>query len=825
MNCKIVCLGIAILFLLPLAMAFTPETAYNNYLRNSSLVQSISLSGPTLSYVYDGNYKTGIQEYIYWHSPNPGWINVTFTESVTIGAFRLSGRYQAFYPGVKDDNVTFYHCDNSTMIGDSYQTPYTNLPYKWQNFTPFTVSKVCIQLYADGNIFAIGELQLYDQQYNDLNSLPLTANFGYAFSSAYKSNAEKTSLKYIYLGEVLSSIVVQFNPYWDSMWDGANIGDPLFPIYNLDPQDAGIRDENRMEQLNFSVYAVDSSNVSYLVGQNKYQYDGTPTYSNATINLSQLPVGDYHFKIYSFDNHSMNSSIDSYYNFSVVAVNYTGMHILRTESMIATKTVSGVMTDYSNCVSNCVRIPSNYYGPNSYADNYALVMPKPGWGGIQIGWGNDVQSASLTFKTKDNYIPQYILTDRGNHGNSNANSWLIEASYDSTNGTDGYFFRVFKNDSFIRGNASVPPARWYRINASYTWPDNFVAAFSYAPVGTYSTDYGYLHPGNITYPNGGEVFDKNLNQTVNITWSAADASEGLTNYLVYYSNDSVWTLIATVSNTTLNYVWNISNVSVSLTHRIKVVSNDSWGAQYSDTSNAVFAIMSPAVISNVQCTDVVPNAGTSALMSITYDVQSELGVSNLNQSAARIFSPVHDAVCSGTNVSAIKMSYSCNVTIWHWYEPKIYTANVSIYDRYYQTTYYGNVSDCEVYALLASQVYPSYLYFYNAVPGVNNTPVQESIKINNTGNVNLTNITVKAYNLQGDTWPPITLPVSIFKVNYINDSSSALNLTHNVTVSINSSVAAGNNSYIQLYFWASIPQDQQPQTYSTTTPWEIQVNN
>ncbi|GAB5400691.1 MAG: hypothetical protein Aureis2KO_22760 [Aureisphaera sp.] len=99
----------------------------------------------------------------------------------------------------------------------------------------------------------------------------------------------------------------------------------------------------------------------------------------------------------------------------------------------------------------------------------------------------------------------------------------------------------------------------------------------------------------LTYPNGGESFDPNVNE--NLHWDAINTTSGFT---LEYSTDggSNWNNIVTVSSTTTNYLWNVPS-EITGEARIRITSGS-----FSDESDGDFSIA--PVVTGMNITQVCP---------------------------------------------------------------------------------------------------------------------------------------------------------------------------------------------------------------------------
>jgi len=96
----------------------------------------------------------------------------------------------------------------------------------------------------------------------------------------------------------------------------------------------------------------------------------------------------------------------------------------------------------------------------------------------------------------------------------------------------------------------------------------------------------------VVYPNGGEVFQ--VDDLVNIQWTATDSSFGLNPVSIYFSSDngtSFQTIYSDTTNTS-PISWSVPNIA-TLEGLIRIVAVDSFGLNGSDTSDLVFKIDGP----------------------------------------------------------------------------------------------------------------------------------------------------------------------------------------------------------------------------------------
>jgi len=121
---------------------------------------------------------------------------------------------------------------------------------------------------------------------------------------------------------------------------------------------------------------------------------------------------------------------------------------------------------------------------------------------------------------------------------------------------------------------------------------------------------------NVTYPNGGEVLEPSVNQT--ITWNATDIDGDQLTYDVLYSSDGGqnWAPLATdVSDA--YYTWNVSQFSSTDTYLVRVVANDGVNIG-EDVSDGNFTILNRDVaITNVVLSKTVIGRGKLVSFNVT----------------------------------------------------------------------------------------------------------------------------------------------------------------------------------------------------------------
>jgi len=121
----------------------------------------------------------------------------------------------------------------------------------------------------------------------------------------------------------------------------------------------------------------------------------------------------------------------------------------------------------------------------------------------------------------------------------------------------------------------------------------------------YNSTVNYTHigwndcgPVNVTYPHGGETFNKWSVSTIKVNWSNQSSPNPIT-YNAYYSSDSGGTWTDLTSTTALSYSWDITGIDAG-SYLIKVIPYD--GA-YNGTNNQSVSTFSIRGNNNFVCSD------------------------------------------------------------------------------------------------------------------------------------------------------------------------------------------------------------------------------
>jgi hypothetical protein len=173
----------------------------------------------------------------------------------------------------------------------------------------------------------------------------------------------------------------------------------------------------------------------------------------------------------------------------------------------------------------------------------------------------------------------------------------------------------------------------------------------------------------VNAPNGGENWT--AGSTHNITWTATD-NVGVTSVDILYSTDgSTFSSIATGSANTGSYSWIVPNTPTS-TAFVKVIAYDAAGNSGSDVSNAAFTI-SPPDTTPPTVTVTAPNGGENWTINtthaITWSASDDVGVTSVDIS--------YSTTGAGGTFTAIATGVS-NTGSYNWTVPNTPSTNAFV---------------------------------------------------------------------------------------------------------------------------------------------------
>jgi hypothetical protein len=218
-------------------------------------------------------------------------------------------------------------------------------------------------------------------------------------------------------------------------------------------------------------------------------------------------------------------------------------------------------------------------------------------------------------------------------------------------------------------------------------------------------------------------------------------------------------------------------------------------------------------IYDATCQDTTPVESSTTIMTAQFKIYAFGTNDNLtlpradsNNSGTAI-----DGSCAITQTATYNSTVNCNMTMQYYYPPGFYDFNMSVYDTYFTQTYDEQYSAlCEYLQLLSSGTAD-----YMQITAELDDTVLTSVGVNNTGNVALTNVSIKAYDLAGQQFPSMELLASYFSANSYNNSANASQLSDGEWVQV-PSLSIPVNQSASVYFFVDLPADVFPQVYFGT---------
>jgi hypothetical protein len=222
-----------------------------------------------------------------------------------------------------------------------------------------------------------------------------------------------------------------------------------------------------------------------------------------------------------------------------------------------------------------------------------------------------------------------------------------------------------------------------------------------------------------------------------------------------------------------------------------------------------------------------PITGNITYVYINFTATDADGVNTLNDGSATIVfnksAMQRTGSCTPNDINTITTLYICNVSMWYYDNPGVWSINVSVSD--YTGRIASNATTTFIYNTLSSiTLNNSQLSFgtiYVRYPqGASNDP----ILINNTGNVDFTNISLRAFDLVGITYTNYIVRADQFAVS----TTDAFNITlqNNTFVNITGiTLPYGVAGTQNIYMWVNLTYDIPAQDYTSNVhgAWMIMV--
>jgi hypothetical protein len=230
-------------------------------------------------------------------------------------------------------------------------------------------------------------------------------------------------------------------------------------------------------------------------------------------------------------------------------------------------------------------------------------------------------------------------------------------------------------------------------------------------------------------------------------------------------------------------------------------------------------------ITYVQAISDSPNEGGTKLVHFYFNATHPNGVANIPASGAHVqinqsgtIIPDNGCIINSTDGSALNR-YDCNITIYYYTLPGTWTINATITDissnkATNNLVVYTNGNTYGV-ALKTNSI------SFGGTPGATNIPANENPQyVNNTGNMNFTQINLTAYSLQSGS---NVIGAGNFTANTTNSGGPGQQLLNNTPITLSNSSVSLNNSR-NLYLYANIPIGIANGTYNSTGAWVVTLS-
>jgi hypothetical protein len=217
---------------------------------------------------------------------------------------------------------------------------------------------------------------------------------------------------------------------------------------------------------------------------------------------------------------------------------------------------------------------------------------------------------------------------------------------------------------------------------------------------------------------------------------------------------------------------------------------------------------------------------------IQFNVTDANGVGNLNDASAKIYlnkvgeQQRYNTSCSPLGNSGLTETYNCAINMQYYDSPGAWIINVSIEDN--SNAYDENTSFTFTYGTLTAMVVgTSELNFSGVDFGASNVAAdQNPINIDNTGNVNITNVNITAFTLAKGAE---TINANLFTVNASNSGGAGTSLSNGEMVKVPNAMPprdiTGTDANSTLYFYVDVPSEGLTGgLFNATSAWIVTVD-
>ena len=238
---------------------------------------------------------------------------------------------------------------------------------------------------------------------------------------------------------------------------------------------------------------------------------------------------------------------------------------------------------------------------------------------------------------------------------------------------------------------------------------------------------------------------------------------------------------------------------------------DAWNkitGQASTTQNVLvnISITSAApIIYNISGLGAVTltDAPSPTYITINFSVNASNGAATLNNASAAINLTkagqplVLNSTCAVKDWSTNMVNYTCNLTLWWWYNAGAWQVYANISDLGSNTAM-NATHTITVNSLTGFTMSPSALTFSSLSAGATNQTPTNYMVLNNTGNTNTTTIQINATDLVGETDHSKFLWASNFSASNFTGNKIECNVTGSATSMVNYTYTTVNNANLNV---------------------------
>jgi hypothetical protein len=221
---------------------------------------------------------------------------------------------------------------------------------------------------------------------------------------------------------------------------------------------------------------------------------------------------------------------------------------------------------------------------------------------------------------------------------------------------------------------------------------------------------------------------------------------------------------------------------------------------------------------STSCPAQTPLVGNAVNVTVDVNISSLVDI-NLTYGNISLGNYSGECILSG---GPMNFSGICYVPFEYYYDPGVYDASVYVSGDHAGLSFQNSTfmpGLCTYNELLAVQRDRDTMTLSGSFIGQENVSADVPIKVSNAGNKNVTLIRITAYDLVGTVVPSKKIPAFAFRAG--TNLGSSIQLEHGVQKSISIELVPGSNSSIDFSIWLSAPVDTYPQSYVTTTPWQL----